>query len=474
MAKFYAKERSKVGSLTGSIIVWPVELDNNNPNSDENKSVLPAGYLKCDGAKYNASAYPELAEICGTGENCKFVRKDIDGKPKTTLTYLEFVVPDLGSKYPRPVPGADAGTYNSINTKTQAGVAKIRSGMGIEATSTIGQSTQILYTGTFTVPQQTINLTGKPSWSKGTNNLGYTDSEAVDAAALHPHMHFSTTKRCRIKSTNTTTADLQLGSGRCYYKTASTINIETWLDNTRINGSSSYFKGSNQPPCWAIASRNAVKVPLTNPESDVAGLVDRIYYNACISGSTASSLQYNCLLNKSTSNQNYDLASDSYALGNGSGSKYTVSTYIFFGCVSQNEGGWNPVNDSNNASGVPARVTTLYVAGATGVPEDWKNLSLEDVVPLNINATSTSSLSYPQVENIVTEVAEIAELQGDRTIHNHKLALNKGDHTFKIKTDAFLLSPDALSTKMTISTDTAASLDAVSSPYIILEYLIKF
>jgi len=36
-----------------------------------------------------------------------------------------------------------------------------------------------------------------------------------------------------------------------------------------------------------------------------------------------------------------------------------------------------------------------------------------------------------------------------------------------------LLDPDALTTQLTLSTDTAASLDAVSSPYIIIEYLIK-
>ena len=122
MAVHYTRERSKYGTLSGSIIIWPVEsLSPQNPNNPDSISVLPAGYLRCNGSKYNARDYPNLAEICGTGANCKFLKFNENDDPLITLGDDEFVVPDLGSKYPRPTSGGDAGTFNNILTETQNG-----------------------------------------------------------------------------------------------------------------------------------------------------------------------------------------------------------------------------------------------------------------------------------------------------------------------------------------------------------------
>ena len=77
MAKFYSKERSKYGNLTGQIIIWPVQYEG-NPSEGNNPKNLPAGYLKCDGTKYNADDYPRLASILGTGTNTKFMKKNLD------------------------------------------------------------------------------------------------------------------------------------------------------------------------------------------------------------------------------------------------------------------------------------------------------------------------------------------------------------------------------------------------------------
>ena len=200
MAAHYGKERSKYGTLTGSIITWPVEnLSPNNPNGAD---ALPAGYLRCDGAKYSALDYPDLAAICGTGAQCKFARLDQDGEIIGTIGDDEFVVPDLGSKYPRPTP-ADSGVFNNILEETQNGTFIKRSGIGIEATSNVGTVAQVTYTGNFIVPSQVIPLKGKPSWEWG--NDGYTDIEAVDASAIHPHMHFSTTNRVRTEPSSANT-----------------------------------------------------------------------------------------------------------------------------------------------------------------------------------------------------------------------------------------------------------------------------
>ena len=257
MAKFYGAERSKIGSTTGTIIAWPVELSSNDPGSSENEKVLPAGYLKCDGAKYRSSVYPELAEILGVGVNTKFARKNLNNDIIGAIDADQFVVPDLGSKFIRPVPGVEVGRYNAINTENQAGIEKRRSGMGLEATSTVGATVQVLYTGAFSIPIQQIALKGKPSWTRGTNNLALTDNESVEASQMHPHMHFASTTRCRIKASNIGLSGAETAQGGVSFKTASTISTETWLNNTKIpNCSSNQAPGANQPTCWAQASFN--------------------------------------------------------------------------------------------------------------------------------------------------------------------------------------------------------------------------
>ena len=176
MPAHYSRERSKYGSGTGSIITWPVELTSNNPNAEDNINVLPAGYLKCDGTIYKAEDYPQLAEILGVGSASKFIRRDINNDPIDTVDDDEFIVPDLGSKYPKPTTGAAAGTYINIVTEDQNENERRRSGMGIISTPTAGATTgnttviNLSYSGTFNVPSQEIALKGKPSWSKGTNN----------------------------------------------------------------------------------------------------------------------------------------------------------------------------------------------------------------------------------------------------------------------------------------------------------------
>ena len=111
------KEKSKYGSGTGSIIIWPVELTSLSPNAEDNIKKLPAGYLKCDGTVYKAEDYPQLAEILGVGSSSKFIRRDISNDPIDDVDDDEFIVPDLGSKFPKPTTGGSAGTYINIVKK---------------------------------------------------------------------------------------------------------------------------------------------------------------------------------------------------------------------------------------------------------------------------------------------------------------------------------------------------------------------
>jgi len=469
MAVHYSKERSKYGTLTGSIIVWPVEIPSaNNPQNPDSKNILPAGYLRCDGSKYNVAQYPDLATIIGTGSNCKFVRKDQNGVPLTVLTNDEFVVPDLGSKYPRPTPGADAGVYNNILTETQAGNFIKRSGMGVEATSNVGEVATVTYSGKFIIPPQTFALKGKAAYTWG--NSGYTDSEAVDTLALHPHMHFSTTNRVRIKPKNPPTSGQDIAQGVQSFQNASTVNIDDWLNATKYSegGLSNGAPGSNQPACWAIASGekantpdNQIIVPLPPPL--FLGSQLTAYSNFCRTGCSLSNLRCYCLIK---SQYSYSLGEDWFGFP---GTRVYVYVDSLIGCVPDLFNGGADGETWSTTGTTPA----TYLTGAFGVPSDWKGTSLSDVLPLNSNLTSTSS--FPQAHNIQSEVEELQYTDGvdDPTVHNHKILITKSGHNFKIVTDTFLLEPDALNTTISLFPETEASIDAVSSPFIVLEYLIK-
>ena len=113
MAVFYNKERAKYGHITGQVIVWPVTYEG-TPDTAINITNLPAGYLKCDGSKYFAEDYPRLAAILGTGTNTAFMKKNLDGTNFEAINDNQFMVPDLGSKYPEPTSGANAGVYNNV------------------------------------------------------------------------------------------------------------------------------------------------------------------------------------------------------------------------------------------------------------------------------------------------------------------------------------------------------------------------
>lgn len=667
MAVHYTRERSKYGTLSGSIIIWPVEVASaSNPNNEENKSVLPAGYLRCDGSKYNASDYPNLAEICGTGPNCKFLKFDENDEPLITLGENEFVVPDLGSKYPRPVSGGDAGTFNNILTENQNGNFVKRSGIGITATSNVGTIAEVTYSGKFIVPGQVIPLKGKPSWTWGTD--GYTDSEAVDAAQIHPHMHFTSTSRVRIKpksaatggviplddilinadsgslnssyngtsfvgygsgtgeyggftspgfgngyvafggssggfqqtrewtltltntgysllavtsisgndsnggerpnnfgegiyviwpdgttsaspllparqesglstsqfdsqytswltqtlpvpdayksgtftlkfrqvvqatggdgaqtgsfdgseqqvepyvpnaydmygiarvgfsggyteDTSLTGGENDLPAGINYFRTASTIDVEAWLNATKATNPNNNQPGSGQPACWAIASGSLAGTQKSSQQllSPIPVIINQVTqrWGWCDSGCSLNSLRCYCLLKDSVS---YALQNDWFGI---TGTRYSNSLDSLGLCTPLSDG----VPFNTTASAPPT-----YTTGKPSVPVDWKGISLSDVLPLSSNFKNTNT--SPQAKNVVSETEEV-DITGDPTIHNHKITVVRETHNFEIVTDPFLIEPDNLNTTLLLSPSTAASIDSATSPFIVLEYLIK-
>ena len=115
-------------------------------------------------------------------------------------------------------------------------------------------------------------------------------------------------------------------------------------------------------------------------------------------------------------------------------------------------------------------VTAYYNEGTSGVPQDWKNSYLNDVLPLNSNFNVTSNTINASLFN---ELAETAALNKGSTSHFHKIEFEAGTHNFTLVTDALELSPENLETTLRLSVDDAASLDQISMPFIVMEYLIK-
>ena len=465
MASLYSAQRAKYGNLTGQIIIWPVEV-NPDINSSANKKALPSGYLRCDGSIYNVSDFPRLAEICGVGTTGKFVRRNIDGDPLQSLSDEQFVVPDLGSKYPKPTTGPDAGQYKSVRVVAQNGVEGNRSGVGIEATATLGTTIQLTYSGSFVVSSQTIDLKGKPSWTWGTTEGKRTDSEVVDAQGIHGHMHFGTFKRTRIKASNSEVDINAPGTyldptpiGQVAYWNASTVPIDDWLEGTKSSGCN--YPGSNQPPCRAMAS-NAYARGYDFYFGAFAGTFDPTAYgDGCFNGGQIleDAWTYNCLM--TTSWNNFPISSSNCSVAGLT--PYSSSGTVFAGiCTFEGE---NPLSVSES-------VNAFYVDGGQGVPLDWKSQSLADVLPLNSNLATDDSRVYATLFNDITETQSIGA-SPDPTEHFHKVSLDQGTHSFKMVTDALELSPDNLVTTLNLSVDNSSSIDNISMPFIVLEYLIK-
>ena len=475
MAVFYNQEKSKYGNLTGQVIAWPVPYEG-TPDAANNEASLPAGYLKCDGSKYFASDYPRLAEILGTGTNTAFMKKNLDGTDFESINDNQFMVPDLGSKYPEPTTGANAGVYNNVRkVDTTTNTEKSRSGVGIDAEAAIGSNNvQITYTGSINVPAQEVEIKGKPGWTyAGTTH--YTEIESVEENQIHPHLHFSTTSRSRLRAQPSlleTDNDHPKATGQTAYKNASTIPIQSWLDATRAQQQSTNPAGSGQQPCKLLDAwnPNAGTSDSGQPLYGSGLGSQTIYYGGCIAEDltgpyrvgSGSNFEYGCLNNSAFTVDRRTLAGspdESETI------KYRTRQWLILGCT----------NSSGTAGfDVNLTVPATYVTGAVGMPLDESGSALSDVVPLQSNESAVSSTAVPDVENEATDTADISIPAGTLpTAHNHRVRLDKGDHTYKVKTDAISIDPENLSTTFDIGVDSSISIDSASQPFIVMEYLIK-
>ena len=217
MATFLNQERTKIGTTTGTLIAFPQELEVNDPNVGNSATLLPSGYLRCDGGVYSSTVYPALAEILGTGSECAFKQEG------QNLLDTQFQVPDLRSKFIRASSASDQGVINDNTVTNAAGQVVERSGVGVNVSSNVGSNAVVDMVGQFRVPPRTVTLTG---------NVGFTrprrpDEEVVAITGFLPHMHYTTTLRCRtFRRQGSDVFELN------YFNNASTIGAENWYDAT--------------------------------------------------------------------------------------------------------------------------------------------------------------------------------------------------------------------------------------------------
>ena len=155
----YAVQKAKYGGMVGTIHPFTNQLPaENDPNSGNFRSQLPAGFLRCDGSIFKQRDYPQLAEVLGIGENCKFAKGELQED--------EFQLPDIGSKYI--VPGGATGTYLSQNLSDGT---TPHVGAEFEVTSNRGTSASVKYAGNFTITGRTGDVLGNPFYASPENSF---------------------------------------------------------------------------------------------------------------------------------------------------------------------------------------------------------------------------------------------------------------------------------------------------------------
>lgn len=180
---FYTKLKSHFGGVSGTIIPFTVKLAVGNiPNQGNFRTLLPAGFLRCDGSVLNADQYPVLAQILGTGDDSKFLREG------EVISSNEFKLPDLGSKYI--VGGRSSGGYlNETITNPDVPDNTYRVGAEVEITSLVGSSETITYDGHFEIIDEGgFEFIGDPTFNTLTSD-GRTLKSFLSNEAFQSHGH---------------------------------------------------------------------------------------------------------------------------------------------------------------------------------------------------------------------------------------------------------------------------------------------
>ena len=464
MAVFYNREKSKIGTLTGSIIHWSKQLPTNDPDDDNTKDLLPAGYLRCDGSIYAAEIFPALAEILGVGTESRY------RKPNITLLDNQFQLPDFGSKKLRASSGSNLGDDVDLRILDDNDNEITKSGVGLSVESNIGTQYEILYQGDFFLPAQQIPVTGEPKFVRSFGN--YTEYTEVLENAFMPHGHFHDGNRTRVRSS---TGNEFGPIGRNFYTHKTTICVVPWYYNTY------------QELCLQAATREELKsTSIPDGDSEFFGFTcTRTVHGGCLTGCEFLAA-FECLI------PNLDVIKpDSSAyVKNDFINNYGECVYpIWSGqsnCTGGNKGSLQEETcgeidyegtvftycEGNGCNGVfglgamPARGSSGSFEPSISLTPNYTDLNL----PFDSFKQSDDPDTYSGISNNTTET----EPFGDEARHRHFLNFSAEPQTFVVNTlPTFIPSADLLST-INIRVNQENKADQFVQPYLVQEFLIKY
>jgi len=190
MAVLYSFEKGKLGGGSGFIYVYARTMTSSDPDDPSNVDTIPAGFLKCDGTIYQAALFPALAGVLGVGTENRY-RSGPTGT-SVTLTPNQFRVPDLGAKVIR-ASQTNIGEILNGSVENASGTLLSKAGVGALISNNVDGEVDIGFSGNFKVPSLVVDMSGNPGWTTDST----VTSEGITNVQLHPHAHYSTTVRLR-------------------------------------------------------------------------------------------------------------------------------------------------------------------------------------------------------------------------------------------------------------------------------------
>lgn len=471
MAVFYNREKSKIGTTSGTIIHWSYQLTSNDPDNVGTKDLLPAGYLRCDGTIYSAEVFPELATILGVGTQSRYK------KPDVTLLDNQFQLPDYGSKKLRASSGANLGLEVDLRLQDDNDQEIVKSGVGLEVQSNIGEVYEILYQGNFFLPSQIVPITGEPGFTRETGN--YTEEIEILPNAFIPHAHFHDGNRTRVRSS----IENEFSAfGRNFYSRKSTLCVVPWYYNTR------------QDLCAVAATRFRLS-GVSNPDgfsNATFGSCTRYVYGGCLQGCTFYiPPQLYCLtpdLGDTDVFNNQTMSS--YVQGLiGSGDtesdgrcRYPMWSGNSIGCDS-NEGS---ASQDNTTCGTVDYSGTIFtkcepsglIGGivCAGMPQQAK--TGEYAIPGNYKFTNVpfdaNNDSDKQGISGISNTTNETEVFGNDGTHRHFVDFQAEPHTYQLETVPTFIPASNLSSTLKIQVNEQNKADQFVQPYLVQEFLIKY
>lgn len=191
MSTNYGYEKGKYGIFAGTIIAFPRQLSGRDPNDSSWKTLVPSGYLRCDGSIKNGDDFPALKQILYVGQSSKFIKSGVTlREDNENGNGGQFQLPDIGSKYIRSMTVSGGYAHlTATNPLTSTEVSRV----GIAATveTNISSPVEVFYGGNFSIPSNPVPINQNSNF--GTTLGGITPTGYPDHTAYLPHGHYANT-----------------------------------------------------------------------------------------------------------------------------------------------------------------------------------------------------------------------------------------------------------------------------------------